>query len=127
VAGQPAVKVTGAVEFQRALGRMRGSLEDRAFHQPPAEAARDRVLERVPRVTGDLADTVAIVPIPGGVEIVAGSPLVPYAGVINYGWDAHGIEAQHFLDGGLEDSAAAIHDAYAAEVDALVERVGRES
>lgn len=127
MAGKPAVQVTGAVEFQRALRRMEDSLGDPAFHRSPAEAARDRVLERVPRVSGALADTVAVVAIDGGSEIVAGSPLVPYAGVIEYGWDARHIEARHYLEGGVADSAGTIHDVYADEVGALVERVGRES
>lgn len=127
MAGPPAVQVTGAVETQRALRRMAGSLDDPAFHGPPGEILRQRALDRVPRVSGALAETIDLRIQPDGAEVVAGSSLVPYAGVINYGWDARNIEAQPYLTGDLGEVAADVTAAYAHEVSDLVERVGRES
>lgn len=104
---------------------MADSLDDRETHEPAGQVALDRALGRVPRVSGDLADTIALEVRQDGSELIAGSPAVPYAGVIEYGWGAHGIEAQHYLAG--DDVPAAVHDAYAEKVGELVERVGRES
>lgn len=130
MAGPPAVTVTGAAEFQRAIRKMGDELDDPEFHRRPAEAVRDRALDRVPRVSGALADTIDVVVGPGGSEIVAGSPLVPYAGVIEHGWDDRNIEAARYLAGALDDlggQAGQVHDVYADQVGDLVERVGRES
>lgn len=127
MAGKPAVTVTGAVETQRALRRMGDSLGEPAFHLPAGELVRDRALELVPRVSGALADTIELVVQPDGTDVVAGSPTVPYAGVIEFGWDDRGIAARHYLAGALDESADAVHDVYAREVGELVDRVHRES
>lgn len=127
MAGKPAVTVTGARETQRALRRMAASLDDPEIHRPAGEAVRDRALELVPRVSGDLASTIDVVPGAEGSDVVAGSAAVPYAGVIEYGWDEHAIEGAFYLTGALDDRAPAAHDAYAGQIGELVKRVGRES
>lgn len=50
----------------------------------------------------------------------AGRASIPYAGVINYGWPGHNIEAQHFMERGLELSEAEVVRLYAEAIqDAL--------
>lgn len=125
MAGPPAVRVEGAAEFRRAIARMAADLETPDFHRDAGELVRDRALERVPRVSGDLASTIDVVVGADGSELVAGSAAVPYAGVIEYGWPERGIEAQHYLTD--DHDPAEVHDVYADQVGELVKRVGRES
>lgn len=50
----------------------------------------------------------------------AGRASIPYAGVINYGWPGHNIEAQHYMERGLELSEAEVISLYAEAIqDAL--------
>jgi hypothetical protein len=128
VAGaKPAGEVVGAVETQRALRRMADDLGDPATAERAGAVVLARADELVPRVSGALAGTLRLVLTDAGVDVLAGSPLVPYAGVIQYGWSERGIRAQPYLTDSLEQRAEAIHDVYADRVADLVERVGRES
>lgn len=128
MAGQkPAVEVTGVKEFQRAIGRMRDDVESPELHRRPAEAVRDRARDLVPRVSGALGDTIDVVVTLEGAEVVAGSPTVPYAGVIEYGWPDRNIEADRYLRDAASEGDGAVTDRYAARIGQLVERVGRES
>lgn len=124
---KPAGEVVGAVETQRALKRMADDLGDPATAERAGAVVLARADELVPRVSGALAGTLRLVLTDAGVDVLAGSPLVPYAGVIEYGWDERGIRAQPYLRDSLEQRAEAIHDVYADRVADLVERVGRES
>jgi hypothetical protein len=81
----------------------------------------------VPRVSGDLADSIEVETTPEGSAVVAGSDLVPYAGVINYGWDDRNIDPQPYLD---EAQAAAQEDSidvYRERVEDLVRILDREA
>jgi hypothetical protein len=106
---------------------MAADLDDPATPHKAADLVLARADELVPRVSGDLASTLRVVEVEHGADVVAGSPLVPYAGVIQYGWPARGIAAQPYLTDGLAQRAEAIHDVYADRIGDLVERVGRES
>jgi hypothetical protein len=127
MAGTPAGELVGAAETRRALGRMAADLDDPATPHRAAELVMARADDLVPRVSGDLAATLRVVDVEGGAQVVAGSALVPYAGVIEYGWPARGIRPQSYLTAALDQRAEAIHDVYADRVGDLVERVGQES
>ena len=42
----------------------------------------------------------------------AGTKAVPYAGVINYGWPGHNIEAQHYMETGLMNAEDQVLELY---------------
>jgi len=73
MAGNPAVQVSGALEFQLALRRMAADLDDQATPTAAAEKVRDRSLELVPRVSGALAETIEVDVVEGwSASVVAG-------------------------------------------------------
>jgi hypothetical protein len=76
-----------------------------------------------PRLTGALASTVRAEPDAGGVTVAAGSPDVPYAGVIHNGWPAHNIRARPYLTDALDKQEAAIADKYADHADHAMAQV----
>ena len=63
-----------------------------------------------PRRTGALADTVRADPDSEGVDIIAGSGSVAYAGVIHQGWPAHNIRANPFISRAIENTEERIAD-----------------
>lgn len=67
---------------------------------------------RPPRVTGALASTVRAEPDSDGVTLAAGSPSVPYAGVIHNGWPGHHIRAQPFISQAIQKATDRIADKY---------------
>lgn len=63
-----------------------------------------------PRRSGALADTVRADPDSEGVDIIAGSGSVVYAGVIHEGWPAHHIRANPFISRAIEKTEDRIAD-----------------
>jgi hypothetical protein len=127
-AGKPAVQVHGAAEFRAAMKRMGADLSDltainKAAAQPVAETARGVA----PHLTGALAGTVRA----GGTQkrgyVAAGRRSVPYAGPIHFGWPARNISPQPFLYEALDDRRTEVVEKYEAHIEALVEKVGRET
>lgn len=82
----------------RALVELRRRLDDL---EATWEQIGGRVVEVVspfvPVESGALVDDLKAEPVDGGIRVVVGEG-VPYAGVINYGWDARNIEAAGFMD-----------------------------
>ena len=127
-AGKPAVKVTGAREFRDAMRRMGGDLKDlTAIHKRAAEDVAAGGRTRAPYDTGMLAGTITARATTTKGYVLAGGRTVPYAGVIHYGWPARNIEAQPFLTDSLDDRKDAIVGMYEAHIEALVEKVARET
>lgn len=93
------VRITGLGDTVRKLERLGVSTDDlkQAFGQIAEEVARDagRI---VPVQTGALAGTIRPARTKNKAVVRAGTGArVPYAGVINYGWPAHGITPTEFL------------------------------
>jgi hypothetical protein len=59
--------------------------------------------------------------------VKAGGRLVPYAGPIHFGWPRHNIAPNPFIYDALDDRKAEVIDKYEAHIEALVEKVGRET
>lgn len=83
-------------------------------------------------------DAVALVPVLSGrlkaniragqaktkATVSAGGARLPYAGVINYGWPAHGIEPTHFLNDALEKNEDNARDEVFTEMERLIRAAG---
>ncbi|SRR5690625_2226519 len=76
----------------------------------------------VPWATGTLAGSIRAGKAKTKAIVRAGGARVPYAGVINYGWPGHNIEAQPFLTDALE----AERDPALATIDHEIDRIIRE-
>jgi len=125
VAGtKPAVTVDDR-ETRRGLKRMGGRIDDLSV---PDEAAGELVLAEArraaPRKSGDLVDSLELVPSRPGV--VVESRLV-YAAPIHYGWPARNIEAQPFLDDAVATIGDDIVQPYQAYAGDLVKKFDRET
>ncbi len=95
-----AVKVTGLRETVRRLERLGVDASD--LKEAFGEISREVVTEaaaRVPYVTGNLSRSIRIGNTKNKSVVRAGRASAPYAGVVNYGWPAHGIPATEFLTG----------------------------
>lgn len=91
-------KITGLREVVRGLEKAGVSVAElkSTFGSLAAEGAR-MMRGFVPERSGRLAKTIRGNKAKAKAVVTAGRATVPYAGPINYGWPAHGIEASGFL------------------------------
>lgn len=128
MAGTTRPTVEGAPELQRAFRKMGDRLTDlEPTHTAAATVGAERARQSAPRRSGALIDTIRVEADATGATVVAGSPLVPYAGVINYGWPARNIEAQPYLSDGADDAAEAMVAKYVDKVDDVIRVFDREA
>lgn len=101
--------VSGAGEFRTSLHAAAGKLTDVALTM---RDVGQTVLGAVdpPQRNGALASTVRIDPDSDGVDIIAGSSAVRYAGVIDQGWPGHHIKAQHYIGKAVDKTETRIAD-----------------
>jgi hypothetical protein len=126
VAGQTGPAVEGGAQLQRAFRQMSARLDAlQPTHDAAADVGVTMARTRAPRRSGALVGTIERTAITDGSQIVAGSPLVPYAGVINYGWSDRNIEAQPFLPD--EGDVAELTAPYVDRVNDLVRTFDREA
>jgi hypothetical protein len=128
VAGKPAIKVEGARELRKALGRMEDGLSDlTALHREIAERVASDARERAPSLSGKLRGSIKGKGYKTRAAVTAGSKLVPYAGPIHFGWPARNIKPQPFLYDALDHRKGEIVNAYEERVGELVKRLDRET
>ena len=77
----------------------------------------------VPVLSGRLAATIRAAGQAKGAVVRAGKKAVPYAGVIHFGWAAHGIEPDPFLYDALDNRRGEVVEAYQRDVDRISRRV----
>jgi len=127
-AGQPAIQVQGAKELRAALKRMGADLVDlTAINKAAAEKVAESARDIVPHLTGALGGTIKATATRTRGRVQAGSRPVPYAGPIHFGWPARNISPQPFLYEALDERRDEVVEAYEAHIEALVEKVGRET
>lgn len=108
------VRITGLNEAIRALQAMGLELDDlkSAFSEISQEAAA-KASSFAPKRTGALAGNVRGSKTKNRAIVTVGGARVPYAAAINYGWRAHNIEPQRFLqqtDEAMRDKAVDMLD-----------------
>lgn len=115
--------VTGLRETVRALERFGVDVED--LRQAFGEISNEIVEEGRANIdddSGALGATVRAARTKNKAVVRAGTGGVPYAGVINYGWPAHGIEAQGYLTGPANADTAGKARRIEANLQALIVR-----
>lgn len=109
------VEVKGARQLAATTSKAARDLEDMS---DPGQRSAAQLLasarSKAPRVTGRLANATEADVTPVQVELTNG---LEYAGVIHYGWPAHGIDAQPFLTDALEEQQQRIEDLYQHQVE----------
>jgi len=92
------VRVKGLNETLRALNKLGADFEElKDANKELGDEIASRAAALAPRLTGRLASSIRANRAKKRVSIKAGSARVPYAGVIEYGWPARGIEPQSYL------------------------------
>src|SRR5699024_3301456 len=86
------------------------------------ELVADAARPRVPVRTGALARSVRAGKAKTRAVVRAGSKKVPYAGVIQYGWPGHNIEAQPFLTDALAAERRQVFDTLDEGIADLLEK-----
>jgi len=128
-AGRPAVRITGATELRRALGRMDDGVKD---FTKVGGAAADLVAEEAralsPRgETRGLRRSVRSRASKTRSSVAAGGARIVYAGVIHFGWPRHNIEPQPFLYDALDKRFDEVTKLYELRIAALVQKLDRET
>ena len=92
------VNVKGVNEVVRSLKKYEGAIDDlKNANANIGAKVSSTARATAPTLTGALASSIRPNRASRKVQIKAGGARVPYAGVIEYGWPARGIEAQPFL------------------------------
>src|SRR5690349_23048649 len=128
MAGNPAVQVRGAKELRKALKDMGGDLKDLTrLHKRAADKVAHKARELVPIQSGTLAKSIKSKATRSSGRVLAGGRLIPYAGVIHYGWPAHNINAQPFLTDALEQERADVIGVYEVGIEDMVRALDRKT
>jgi hypothetical protein len=126
-APKPSVTVTveGLSELRARLARFEKELlpQITAVNREAAQDVKAAALERVPRRSGRLAKSIKATASRTRGLVRAGGDLVPYAGVISFGWPAHDIAPQPFLLDALDARRETIVELYAKRIESLSEEV----
>jgi len=113
-----AVTVIGADTVERTMHDFADALRDLA--EPGRRAGAEvatAAAQNVRRRTGRLSGSIAVTVTADGPVITAGNAGVRYAGPIEGGWRAHGIEPQRYMARALESRSGAVVNHYADYVD----------
>lgn len=92
------VSVKGLREVVRSFNQYEGAIKDLKEANYAIGSKVSKTASAIaPNASGALAGSIRASRAKQKVQIKAGGTRVPYAGVIEYGWPARGIEAQPFL------------------------------
>ena len=119
------VRVEGARRLRSTLKAAGDDLSDlKAAHARAAAIVTARAGSAAPvGPTGRLAASVRGSGTKQGAFVRAGSAAVPYAGVQEWGWSARHVPAQPFVVPSAMETEPIWHEAYTAEVEAILDRV----
>ena len=98
-----------------------------AVNKRAAEMVAEGARQRVPVLTGDLKGSIKARATKTRGYVKAGGKGIPYAGPIHFGWPRHNISANPFIFDALDDRKSDVIEAYEGYIEALVEKVGRET
>jgi hypothetical protein len=118
------VRVQGARELRRTLKRAGEDMADlKDANMRAAQLVAQWGAVRAPRRTGALGGSVRAMRQVARARIVAGSPSVPYAGVIHWGWPARHITAQPWLSQAAVETQPAWLPQYETDLNKVLARV----
>lgn len=117
---QYTVSVKGLREVTRSLNQYAGAVDDlKEANAKIGSKVAQTAIATTPKLTGRLASTVKSNRAQRKVQLKAGGARVPYAGVIEYGYPARGIEAQPFLRRAIWTDRQYVIQQYSANLEAL--------
>lgn len=120
------VRVEGARELRAALRRAGQRLDDlKAANARVAAFVASAAALRAPRRSGRLAGNVRGNRAAGRAVVMAGGVAVPYAGPVHWGWGARGIDPQPFVVDAAQATEPTWLGFYQADVDQIVDAIGR--
>jgi hypothetical protein len=118
------VTVIGADRVASTMSAFADDLRDLADAHARAGALLARAAAaNVRRRTGRLAGSIAVTVTADGPIITAGNSGVRYAGVIEGGWRAHGIEPQTYMGRAIRSQADDVVTTYADEIDRAARQI----
>lgn len=122
---QGGVRVDGLSKVIRQLKAFGLEIEDlkTAFAALAAEGAA-AVARHTPKRSGRLAGNVRGNRAQSKAVVRVGGAAVPYAGPINYGWNARGIEPAHFMQKGDQELQPKAVQILTAEIESQITRKG---
>jgi hypothetical protein len=98
-----------------------------AIHKQAAEMVASEARTRAPVLSGTLAGSIRARGTQTRGYVVVGGKRIPYAGPIHFGWPRHSISPQPFIYDALDERKDEVIARYDQLVEALVEKVGRET
>ena len=114
-------RVHGLRETVRTLERLGVEVQDlKAGFKKAGNVVVDEAKTIVPVRSGKLMNTIRASNTKNKAVVRAGGARVPYAGVIHWGWPAHGIEATHYLTDAAERKEAQVVSVIDDELNRLI-------
>jgi hypothetical protein len=120
---KPSITVEGAKQLQRALRQVEGGMADLKVAHAEAAKIVERQAEAIaPRRSGRLAASVRSSGQARQGIVRAGKAVVPYAGVIHFGWAARNIAPQPYLYNALDARRGEVIATYNGHVNKLIKK-----
>jgi hypothetical protein len=117
------VKVIGLNETLSALKRLGSDFEElKDANKELGDTIASRATALAPRLSGRLASSIKSNRAKKRVTIKAGSASVPYAGVIEYGWNRKGIAPQPYLRKAAFERRDYIKETYEDNIQSLIKK-----
>lgn len=115
--------VEGEAKVKAALDKVEKDLIDRSeLNKDLSDELSRKASAMAPRLTGALASSVKGNASNDKAQILAGSNVVPYAGVQEYGWPAKNIQAQPYLRPAVFDNMDYIVEKYNKYIESIVKK-----
>ena len=117
------VQVQGLNETLRALKKLGDDMEDLKDANADISSTVARAASALaPRLTGNLASSIKGNRAAKRVQIKAGGARVPYAGVIEYGWQSRGIRPQPYLRKAAYENQSYVIDKYEENIKQVIQK-----
>lgn len=119
------IEVEGARELRAALKKAGDDAADlKDANEAAGEIVADEARVLVPKgATGRLETSIRASRAKGSATVKAGTSVVPYAGVIHFGWPAHNMEPQPFLFDALDARRSDVIAAYQTAIDKIAKTI----
>lgn len=118
------IRAHGLKETTRSLERYGVEVQDlKAGMNKAGNVVVDEAKTIVPVLSGKLMGTIRAGKAKNKVTVRAGGARTPYAGVIHWGWPAHGIEATHYLTDAAERKESQVVDVIREELVKLISQL----
>lgn len=127
---RPTLVVEGLRELRRDMRHIADAGLNQELREANKEIAQrivDKAIPNVPVRTGALRSSVRALGNLGGAVGKAGSALVPYAGVIHWGWPRRGIPARPFLKNAADSIESDVVVNYERRILRLLDKVNARS